>query len=426
MNLPFSGDPSELPNQLAVFFNDSPRPLAALDASGHGVMYVNPAFCGLVGQPAEALISQPPLSVLPEGMAKACGAALESKVPQLGEVNDISLEKHDSTVPENRVWGYAVWPILNPAGEPAGLIVEVTDITEMALSRLRAMEMNQALLVSSVRQHELTQEAKVLNEHLLRAQSVLEEKVAERTAELDALNCQLTVQVKEMTQRKAELRSLLGRLGKAEEEERKRISRDLHDRMSQMLAALNLRLTGLEESLQGDAWGMANLQEVKSIAGAITQAVNQLATELRPTALDDLGLVEALSIYVEKWASQCGMEADFQSSGIEKNNWPADTETALYRIAIEALTNVLRHAGMTRVSVTLQQIRGLASLVVEDYGRGFQLERHDASGRLGLLGMRERAEMVGGTLTVESTPGTGTTVIVRVPLATTVPKKTTE
>jgi signal transduction histidine kinase len=182
----------------------------------------------------------------------------------------------------------------------------------------------------------------------------------------------------------------------------------------------------LEESLQGDAWGMANLQEVKSIAGAITQAVNQLATELRPTALDDLGLVEALSTYVEKWASQCGMEADFQSSGIEKNNWPADTETALYRIAIEALTNVLRHAGMTRVSVTLQQIRGLASLVVEDYGRGFQLERHDASGRLGLLGMRERAEMVGGTLTVESTPGTGTTVIVRVPLATTVPKKTTE
>jgi len=78
------------------------------------------------------------------------------------------------------------------------------------------------------------------------------------------------------------------------------------------------------------------------------------------------------------------------------------------------------------VSVTLQQIRGLASLVVEDYGRGFQLERHDTSGRLGLLGMRERAEMVGGTLTVESTPGTGTTIIVRVPLATTVPKKTTE
>ena len=145
-----------------------------------------------------------------------------------------------------------------------------------------------------------------------------------------------------------------------------------------------------------------------------------LALNLRPVVLDDLGLASALTEYAGRWSSQSGIRADVHVGGFGPERLPAASETALYRIVQEALTNVARHAEATRVSVILQTSESGVRAIVEDDGKGFdpdQLLRLPAVGRrLGLLGMQERIALVGGTLTVESSPGYGTTVYARVPL----------
>jgi signal transduction histidine kinase len=137
--------------------------------------------------------------------------------------------------------------------------------------------------------------------------------------------------------------------------------------------------------------------------------------ELRPTALDDLGLQAALVNYTEGWSERTGIELDFHSVGLDVNRLPPAIETAIYRVIQEALTNILKHATAQRVSVVLQRKIDFVSALVEDDGRGFDAEAVDVN-RLGILGMRERVALVGGTLVVESGLNQGTTVIARIPL----------
>ena len=144
--------------------------------------------------------------------------------------------------------------------------------------------------------------------------------------------------------------------------------------------------------------------------------VHNLALEIRPTALDDLGLSAALSTYAEEWATRSGVKVDFQNAGVDGERLPPAVETAVYRVAQEALTNVQRHARASHVSLVLQRTSQGVVAVVEDDGQGFDpAAASQATGRLGLLGMRERVELVEGHLTVESAPGGGTTVIARIP-----------
>ena len=144
--------------------------------------------------------------------------------------------------------------------------------------------------------------------------------------------------------------------------------------------------------------------------------VHNLALEIRPTALDDLGLSAALSTYAEDWSARSGVKVDFQNAGVDGERLPPAVETAVYRVVQEAMTNVLRHARAGHVSLVLQRTSHGVVAVVEDDGRGFdQSVASQAAGRLGLLGMRERVELVEGHLTVESVPGGGTTVIARIP-----------
>jgi len=231
----------------------------------------------------------------------------------------------------------------------------------------------------------------------------------------------VTVDITERRQAEEEREELLRRLVDAQEEERRRISRELHDQLGQRMTALMMGLKTLSAESHGRRSALDGLTALQALADDLTRELHMLAFGLRPPALDDLGLHTALYNYVEEWAEQARVPVDFHSSGIDGRRLPLEVETALYRIAQEALTNVLKHSGAGRVSVVLERVGEQVVAVIEDDGRGFDADsllKSPVKGRkLGLLGMRERAAMLGGTLSVESGEGAGTSVFVRIPLA---------
>jgi signal transduction histidine kinase len=156
--------------------------------------------------------------------------------------------------------------------------------------------------------------------------------------------------------------------------------------------------------------------ELREVAAGALDSVHSLALELRPSVLDDLGLVAAVQRQVATYSGRFGLELDFHTSGLDSTRLAPEAETAVYRIVQEALTNVIRHSQATSGSVVLEMRRGLLVAIVEDNGRGFDVDALLAREQsLGLHGMRERSFLVGGKLTIESSPGSGTTVFVQVP-----------
>ena len=252
------------------------------------------------------------------------------------------------------------------------------------------------------------------------AHSELEARVHERTAELAHTNGSLKEAIARRERSELDRRELQQRLTTAQEDERRRIARELHDQMGQHLTALGLGLKVVKDATPDPSPMRERLQGLQALTDLIGREVHQLALELRPTALDDLGLQAALANYAEGWAERSGIEVDFHGTGLDGVRLPVLIETTLYRVVQEALTNVLKHSAAQRVSVVLQRSPGQVAAVVEDDGRGFDSDPVPAAAgtdqRLGLLGMRERVALVGGTLTVESDFGRGTTVIARVPL----------
>ncbi len=209
-----------------------------------------------------------------------------------------------------------------------------------------------------------------------------------------------------LKEKEAERRRLLRALLTAQEEERARIAKDLHDQVGQALTALRLGL----EALPSPAPAARGLKE---LVEATLADVRRIGRELRPAALDELGLEAALRRMVEEMAEYGGLEADVFVR--LKGKLPPELETVLYRVAQEALTNVVRHARASRVSVLLSEHEGKLQLVVEGDGLGFDPGRVGQKSN-GLIGMRERVELAGGELLVESAPGKGTAVYARVPL----------
>src|SRR5262249_35485475 len=156
-----------------------------------------------------------------------------------------------------------------------------------------------------------------------------------------------------------------------------------------------------------------SIEELRELVVATLQDVRRLAVELRPSALDDFGLVAALERLAASFAEQSGLSVDFQAA-LAGERLPEEAETALYRIVQESLTTVVKHAQAQRVSILLTRTNGTVKAVVEDDGKGFSPEK-TASG-FGLVGMRERLALLGGRLEVESTRGAGTTVAAQVPV----------
>jgi PAS domain S-box-containing protein len=339
-------------------------------------------------------------------------------------------------------------------------------------------------------------ERKRYEDDLQRAKEELEQRVQERTQAL----------VEQTTRQRAQESELRRKMGARVEEERRRISRELHDQTGQHLIALGLELAALEQEATGvrqaaqraaeaaaqaaqavreaaeaaqtaaavavqigataeaarlareasetartaaitstDAGAAVTaaataltvvdeaaprLTRLRALVDSLSRDLHRIAVDLRPYSLDDLGLVAALHGHIETWGQQTGIAVELESLGLEEGGQssqrlPPEVETALYRIVQEALTNVAKHAAdvagdrevkrATRVSITLQRINGHVQVTIEDNGPGFDPETA-GEGRLGLAGMRERATLLGGTLEIESTPGSGTTIFARLPV----------
>ena len=227
-----------------------------------------------------------------------------------------------------------------------------------------------------------------------------------RLAEAFAARAAVAVDLSERVARDA-----LRRVVSAQELERRRLARELHDETGQALTSILLSLKSLED-VGSESELAESTSRLRELVVTTLQDVRRLAVELRPTALDDFGLVPALERLVETFREQTGIEVDLEPR-LGGERLPSDVETTLYRITQEALTNVVKHAHAKRVSIVLTRRDGSISAVIEDDGQGF--EEDGSRNGLGLLGMRERVALVDGRLTIESSPGSGTTLSVEVP-----------
>lgn len=204
----------------------------------------------------------------------------------------------------------------------------------------------------------------------------------------------------------------------AQEEERKRIARELHDETGQTLTSLMMGLKSLAASCPTAA-KECRIEEMRAVVKTALGEIHQLAVELRPSILDDMGLIPALEKYTAEYRQGHGVDVDLHVNWGIAGRVPHEIEVTIYRIVQEALTNVAKYARAENASIIItSDDRGL-EVIIEDDGQGFNVEETMATGannRLGLYGMRERASLVGGTFTIESTPAHGTSVYVRIPI----------
>jgi signal transduction histidine kinase len=212
-----------------------------------------------------------------------------------------------------------------------------------------------------------------------------------------------------------QLHALSHRLLEVQEAERAHLSRELHDESGQVMSALMVNLGLLERDAESPGQVRAHVANLSRIGYEVLNDLHALAIKLRPASLDHLGLVTALEQYIQEFNRQYNLNVQFETVGIEAARLPVDIETALFRVVQESLTNVALHARATRVDVLLNHRNGCLVLTVEDNGVGFNPNQPGNENRLGLFGMRERVEMLGGKLIVESAPGKGTMISAEVP-----------
>ena len=217
-----------------------------------------------------------------------------------------------------------------------------------------------------------------------------------------------------------EMRLLSRRLLSVQEEERKRISRELHDVVAQTLTGINVQLSSLTMQSTADAESLeTKIASTQRLVEESVETVHRFARDLRPTVLDDLGLVPAIRSYLKLFTQQSGIAVEFVAS-MSVDELSGDQRTALYRVMQEAVTNISRHAEASQGRVSLKKLGASVCLEIRDDGLGFsEIERgvEVIAKRLGLVGMRERIEMVGGRFSVKSQPGKGTNVRVTIPQA---------
>lgn len=257
-------------------------------------------------------------------------------------------------------------------------------------------------------------ERKLAEQELRRAHEQLESRVRERTAELAVANESLRLEMGERQRAEQARLQLLSRFVFAQEDERRRIAREMHDQLGQQLTALKLNLETLKARTLEVPELCEYLDSLETVAQQLGRDIDFLIWELRPTVLDDIGLPAALIHYVRNWSKHTGIPARLHTRGPTDSRLTSEIETTFYRLAQEALNNVAKHARAAGVEVILERDSGYVALIIEDNGVGFDPE--DATNvkhGLGLVGMRERAALVGATFQIESAPGKGTTIFVR-------------
>ncbi len=256
------------------------------------------------------------------------------------------------------------------------------------------------------------------------AHDELEIRVQQRIRELADMNVRLINEMNDRAAAERRQQGLLQKIVTIQEDERRRIARDLHDQLGQLLTGLRLKIESLSETVSREPQDdiPERVQRLKEIAGRLDSEVSFLAWQLRPPALEELGLREALAAYIRESSLHFDRRIDFHVTGLGGIELNPEVETQLYRITQEALNNVIKHADAKHVTVLLKRRGGELILIIEDDGCGFVPEeaegaRHDPEQGIGLTGMRERATMMGAAFEIETEPGSGTAIYVRVPLS---------
>jgi PAS domain S-box-containing protein len=283
--------------------------------------------------------------------------------------------------------------LVDDKGEPNGLLAVIRDVTS--------------------RKH--------VEKQLYEAHDELERRVEERTRDLARTSAVLQKEIEDRALAEKHRSNLLQRVVTIQEEERRRIARDIHDQLGQRVTALRFQIASLFNDVEAYRDPVPRLEELKDTARKLDTDVSFLAWELRPASLDDLGLEQATKSFLDEWSAHHQISVEFDSRGPALNPLDPQAETHLYRILQESLNNIVKHAKASRVTVLIQRNAEGLVLIVEDDGRGFEPdvidEEREVSKGLGLLGMKERAILVGGEVQIESKPGKGTTVHVRIPWA---------
>jgi PAS domain S-box-containing protein len=260
---------------------------------------------------------------------------------------------------------------------------------------------------------------KMAEDALLEAHNQLETRVQQRTEQLASTNSALQVEMEQHRLAEMQKRELLQKVVTTQEDERRRIARNIHDLLGQRVTALRLQLASISDVVGPGGTVGPRLERLQEVAERLDAEVGFLAWELRPAVLDDLGLPEAANAFVAEWSQHYEIPAELHVAGFTDRRLEAEIETHLYRIMQESLNNIVKHAGASEVTVLLKWADDGVALIVEDDGNGFdpvaEASARTAGKGLGLLGMMERASLIGGSVEIESTAGSGTTIYARAP-----------
>jgi PAS domain S-box-containing protein len=257
-------------------------------------------------------------------------------------------------------------------------------------------------------------------EALRRAREQLEERVQERTAELSSVNEMLRVEMERRLRVEEQRAQLFTRLVLAQEDERRRLARELHDQLGQQMTALRLTLETLKAWSEERPELRAQIEALQELTRQLDQDIAFRVWELTPALLEGVGVAAALTEYVGNWSKRFGIPAEVHMTRPSDSRLRSETETTIYRFAQEALNNIAKHSRADRVDIVLEHTSQHVSLIVEDNGIGFNPSAIAVTaGGFGLIGMRERAALAGADFQIESAPGSGTTIILRVPVTAT-------
>ena len=308
--------------------------------------------------------------------------------------------------------------LLKEAGTPFW-----ADLQAESVAFLRGTRKGCRLAVSDITTLKRAEEAQARMEALAASNRELTQEINRRKAVEEALRKSeqhSSRLLSQSLQLQGQLRHLSHQVLQAQEEERKRVSRELHDEILQTLTGINVHLAALKNQAVDNPKGLKRkITATQRLVVKSVDIVHRFARELRPTLLDDLGIIPALRSYMRDVMKRTGLRihlASFTLGRVEKLD--NDRRTVLYRVAQEAITNVARHAQASLAEVRIQKLRGAICMEIKDNGRSFRVGRvlsATKNKRLGLLCMRERVEMVGGTLSIESEPGQGTSIRVEIP-----------
>ncbi len=377
-------------------YDFAPVGYLSLDEVGR-ILEVNLTGAALLGAGRAALINRRLPSYIAPPSRRTFLRFLEQVFAGTGKkVCEAPLQREDGTVFWADFHGTSAVSIRGPQ---KWCRVVISDITALK----RAEEAQRRMEALAVSNEELRQE-------IVRRRAVEESlKQSER---------HLSRSLKQSRYMQEHLRHLSRQVLQAQEEERKRISRELHDVVAQTLTGINIRLATLKQEAGRNLKGFnRNIVRTQRLVEKSVDIIHRFARELRPAVLDDLGLIPALHTYMKHFTARTGVHTRLTAfAGVERLD--TTRRTVLFRVAQEGLTNVARHAKASRVEINIQKLPDWICMKIKDDGKSFQVQRvllARGGNRLGLLGMRERLEMVGGRFDVESAAGEGTTITAQIP-----------